>query len=992
MRKAFWHKASWNRCMNDDLPGLLADRIDITDYQFRQEGETASIDFRLRGAGKKEIQVTYDGIPAMAEDGTFWIDGKDLIVPARAESEELRTIRCCGDQLLSFLETRIEAAPEGYFIDSNTVKSWIPLTDLMRDFFIEHTQIMDGTNYTARLTHINRVFIDGIEDFAPASQAGKTCPIEIPEGRNSGRCLTVARGAVIEEGKISVLDSAPVEALGFAASMIPFLEHSDPARLMMGANMTRQWMPPLKPKPAIVRTGLEPEEKTFWCGYNLLCAFTSAGALNCEDGIVLSEDAVSRMEYAIPIEIGDKFSTRHGDKGVVSAILPTDRMPRLEDGTPVDLVFSFSGLHTRMNTGVLLEAAAGRIAHHDGKPFVATPFSAPPRAGIEQMLESRKLPVHAMDNLQYPAAPRFPTVAGWVYWGRTKHITSDKYSCITKPGSDDDKHQRVGEMEYWILRNAGAYHTACENAGLRAENAEHAAELVDIVTEGGTLPDSFPSAPLLSLQRKLEAAGIHLDISAERLDFSWQEDGQYSFSEPLDHPWCPACRIEKITPDTANPLWAHVEEEDGKLKTLLGSDTPASLLRKAREGLSRRFADYVDSILQTRPSDLSTGTNILFNVRSLIVPSGTVSARSVGIPDDAAWQLFGPLAARTAGMQNVAKRNDDAEKALDRAMVDSLVVLWRAPSVEPTSAIALVPVRVPHRSIELNPLLCKWLNADFDGDQVSVYLPLGPKAQEELGRTLTVSAHLDRNPELVRKLIPPHEAVWGLSLLWMDGTGRKAITDIVGERSTHGKLLTQWELAGWMTDMLHERGPEEVVDALEKLMDLGFGAAAGSGASLDPFTRVEKLPGIDVCGEVDGPAFGDRLYEYLEASEDYFSPQFGPQLIMTKGSIRGSVANLVQLAYRRHETGGQGLLDGIRYEEFVKMAREMRRNIGRLAFRWQNLGRDVLEDELSSATTVLARARRSDRPGVVFAAAASRKESDPLTDIDARLFCGLVPE
>ena len=112
---------------------------------------------------------------------------------------------------------------------------------------------------------------------------------------------------------------------------------------------------------------------------------------------------------------------------------------------------------------------------------------------------------------------------------------------------------------------------------------------------------------------------------------------------------------------------------------------------------------------------------------------------------------------------------------------------------------------------------------------------------------------------------------------------------------------------------------------------------------------------------------------------------------MTKGSIRGSIQNLVQLLHRRCETPGQGVLDGIGYDEFMKLAQEVRKHVAKIVFRWETLGGDIEMDELSKATTVLARARRSDVPGVVFAAAASRQETDPLTDLDARLFAGLVP-
>jgi hypothetical protein len=1009
MRKAFWHKASWDRFLDEDLPGLLGDRVDIAEYRHRVHEKKEIVEIRISGPSGNNIDVSYDDIPAIGEDGSFEIDGSEVVVVPVADTEDLLRVRCCGRLLYDFLEPHISKAPDGFFVEEDSVRSWLPLSDWIKDFFLDYGQVMDSTNPISRVTHLNRVRIDDVGDFAPASQVGKTCPVETPTGPNIGKVLTVARGAVIENDTVVVADTSPEGSLGLAASMIPFIEHSDPARLMMGANMMRQWIPPVDGEPALVRTGLEPDDYDFWCGYNLLCAFTSVGVLNCEDGIVISEDAAHRMRYEIPLEIGDKLSTRHGDKGVISAILPASEMPRLEDGTSVDLVFSFSGLHTRMNSGLLFEAVTSRIARSDGKPVIIPPFAAPSRRTIAGMLEERGMPSNGMERLERAGgdAPQFPTLAGWVYWGRTRHNVSDKLRCMMRPEGDYERggsaaeryflrlegiQQRVGDMEYWILRNAGAYNVACENAGLRSAQSSHAARLADLVSGGGELPSSFPSAPLLTLQKKLAAAGINLDIDEGGLDFSWYESGAVALAEPLEHPWCQSKVMSKITPDTENPLWSPVVRENEKLKSLVESGAPESLLGRSRSRLKRCFSDYMESIIQTRPSDLSAGGNILFSVRSVIVPSNSLDARSVGVPEEAAWELFGPLAAREVGSDQVTERTPDAVQVLDQVMARQYVLFWKAPSVEPTSTVALRPVRVPHRAIELNPLLCKWLNADFDGDQVGLYLPLTDAAQKEIVKTLSVSAHLEGNPRLIEDLLPPHEAVWGLAVLWLTDEGRKAINSIAGEISTHGKLLTQWELQRTMTHILEERGSDKAISVLEELMALGFSAAAASGASLDPFVRVDDVANGDHWDSSPSSVDEHQLFESLEGSEDYLSSKVGPQLIMTKGSIRGSIQSLVRLLHRRYETPGQGVLEGIAHDEFMKLAQDVRRDVARIVFRWEVLGRDMETTELSKATTVLARARRSDVPGVVFAAAASRQETDPLTDLDARLFAGLVPD
>ena len=77
--------------------------------------------------------------------------------------------------------------------------------------------------------------------FFPYSQYGLVCPYCTPEGPNIGRVLEVARGARIRDGKLERIDEAPDSILGFSASMVPFLEHDDTNRALMGINMMRQW-------------------------------------------------------------------------------------------------------------------------------------------------------------------------------------------------------------------------------------------------------------------------------------------------------------------------------------------------------------------------------------------------------------------------------------------------------------------------------------------------------------------------------------------------------------------------------------------------------------------------------------------------------------------------------------------------------------------------------------------------------------------------------
>ena len=119
----------------------------------------------------------------------------------------------------------------------------------MRDFHLgETSQYLQATNWLDRCTHLRRLtlipivvepFVD--RDVFPYSQYGLVCPYCTPEGPNIGRVLEVARGARIRDGKLERIDEAPDSILGFSASMVPFLEHDDTNRALMGINMMRQW-------------------------------------------------------------------------------------------------------------------------------------------------------------------------------------------------------------------------------------------------------------------------------------------------------------------------------------------------------------------------------------------------------------------------------------------------------------------------------------------------------------------------------------------------------------------------------------------------------------------------------------------------------------------------------------------------------------------------------------------------------------------------------
>ena len=444
-----WHRESFDLFVHQRLPQLLGERLPLADYQVEQQDSyTFSIKLSL-GLGHAPVEVEYRDLPRPDRDGLFHIEGNYRVVvpyPDRRELDQAR-ILCVGEQLYDFVDQRLEAAPEQLAWDGDLVRSWLPLDAWLRDFHLEETsQYLQATNWLDRHTHLRRLTLIPIvvepfddRDVFPDSQYGLVCPYCTPEGPNIGRVLEVARGARIRDGKLERIDEEPDSILGFSASMMPFIEHDDSNRALMGINMMRQWTSaadtsaPIhdtgwfrqqhdqrlaskgnKPEPALVQTGYEPEAADFWGGYNLLTAFIMWDGDTFEDGLVISESAAARMDFPAAVGVGDKLSNRHGAKGVVTRILPDADMPQLPDGAPIELIFSPTSMVSRLNFGQQREAVMGRLAQVAGCPAVVPPFQAPSEKVLKARLVEAKLPEDGMEQLTLKGAKLCLIAVPWV--------------------------------------------------------------------------------------------------------------------------------------------------------------------------------------------------------------------------------------------------------------------------------------------------------------------------------------------------------------------------------------------------------------------------------------------------------------------------------------------------------------------------------------------------------------------------------------------------
>src|ERR671923_889697 len=246
---------------------------------------------------------------------------------------------------------------------------------------------------------VNGKVTDEIEYLDAAEEAQYTiAQASEPVDEKSGRflhdqvlCRSKEGEAVMAAPKeIEYMDVAPAQIVSVATALIPFLEHNDANRALMGANMQRQAVPLMITEPPLIGTGLE-YRAAVDTGDVVLAE--KAGTVvdvktfsrEAGDDLPPGVNELVRVYVAKKRKIaeGDKLAGRHGNKGVIAKIVPEEDMPFLEDGRPVDVILNPLGVPSRMNIGQVLETHLGWAAAHgvfangdDG----ATPFANKPIA------------------------------------------------------------------------------------------------------------------------------------------------------------------------------------------------------------------------------------------------------------------------------------------------------------------------------------------------------------------------------------------------------------------------------------------------------------------------------------------------------------------------------------------------------------------------------------------------------------------------------------
>ncbi len=210
------------------------------------------------------------------------------------------------------------------------------------------------------------------------------------------------------------------------------------------------------------------------------------------------------------ISVGDKMAGRHGNKGVVSKILPVEDMPFLEDGTPIDIILNPLGVPSRMNVGQIYELILGWAGKKLGCNFKTPVFDGATEDDVKHYLREAGLPEDGKVNLYDGVTGELfksKVTVGYIYMMKLEHMSDDKiharstgpYSLITQQplgGKAQFGGQRVGEMEVWAFEAYGAAYMLQEILTIKSDNISGRNEIYSAIVKGTMdfnpgLPESF---------------------------------------------------------------------------------------------------------------------------------------------------------------------------------------------------------------------------------------------------------------------------------------------------------------------------------------------------------------------------------------------------------------------------------------------------------------------------------------------------------------------
>ncbi len=250
------------------------------------------------------------------------------------------------------------------------------------------------------------------------------------------------------------------------------------------------------------------------------------------------------------ISVGDKMAGRHGNKGVVSRILPQEDMPFLEDGTPLDLVLNPLGVPSRMNIGQVLEVHLGYAAKALGWKVMTPVFDGAKETDIFEALKEAGLPESGKVTLyDGRTGEKFdnPVTVGYKYFLKLHHLVDDKiharsigpYSLVTQQplgGKAQFGGQRFGEMEVWALEAYGAAYTLQEILTVKSDDMVGRVKTYEAIFKGTEIPKPGIPESFRVLIKEMQSLGLDirvLDKNGEEIDLKQTYDDDADFASEI---------------------------------------------------------------------------------------------------------------------------------------------------------------------------------------------------------------------------------------------------------------------------------------------------------------------------------------------------------------------------------------------------------------------------------------------------------------------------
>ena len=253
------------------------------------------------------------------------------------------------------------------------------------------------------------------------------------------------------------------------------------------------------------------------------------------------------------ISVGDKMAGRHGNKGVVSRILPVEDMPFLPDGTPLDIVLNPLGVPSRMNIGQVLEVHLGMAAKALGWKVMTPVFDGAHEEDIRECFRMAGMSEDGKIRLKDGRTGEYfdnPVTVGYMYYLKLHHLVDDKiharstgpYSLVTQQplgGKAQFGGQRFGEMEVWALEAYGAAYTLQEILTVKSDDVVGRVKTYEAIVKGQNIPKPGVPESFKVLIKELQSLGLDvkvLDANNEEIDLkqNFDDDDDIGFTPSDD--------------------------------------------------------------------------------------------------------------------------------------------------------------------------------------------------------------------------------------------------------------------------------------------------------------------------------------------------------------------------------------------------------------------------------------------------------------------------